>query len=264
MSRHGGFFYAICNGSPHIIKQGKEGRAIKKKKCKSRRFKIIIFLLFILTILTVSFLYFELKLSKIVANIAEQQVKANASLIISKIIFDEIEESGITYSDLIEFEKDSEGKISALKTNIIEVNRFKSKLSMDILDKLRSTDSMEVSIPIGSVFNSEIMSGYGPKLLVRTIPVGSVATDINNEIISAGINQTRHQVMLSVNVQLSVITAMKKISTEVSTNVCIAETVIVGNVPDSYTNIDASSKDDTENNSELPLSPDDIFNFVYN
>lgn len=230
------------------------------RKSKRRKRTIIVVILFLFIFLAIFFIMFEIRLSEIVVDIAEQKVKSEASLIISREINDEIQNSGITYDSLVTLEKDSEGKITALKTNIIEVNRLKASLSLGMLEKLNKNNEMSVVVPIGSIFNSQILSGYGPKVNVRVIPVGSAAIDITNEITSAGINQTRHQIMLSVNIQLAVISAAKRISTDVATNVCVAETVIVGSVPESYTNIDASSKNDNDDNS---LDPDTLFNFVY-
>lgn len=230
------------------------------RKSKRRKRAIIVVILFLFIFLAIFFIMFEIRLSEIVVDIAEQKVKSEASLIISREINDEIQNSGITYDSLVTLEKDSEGKITALKTNIIEVNRLKASLSLGMLEKLNKNNEMSVVVPIGSIFNSQILSGYGPKVNVRVIPVGSAAIDITNEITSAGINQTRHQIMLSVNIQLAVISAAKRISTDVATNVCVAETVIVGSVPESYTNIDASSKNDNDDNS---LDPDTLFNFVY-
>ena len=204
----------------------------------------------------------ERRLSGLVMKISEQTVKANASLIISKTIYDELENSGVTYDSLIEFEKADDGKISALKTNIIEVNRLKSSISLEILERLRQDGEMTVKVPIGSILQNEMLSGRGPCIKVKIMPVGTVASDIQNVISSAGINQTRHQIMLHVNVHISIISVMRNTSTDISTNVCIAETVIVGSVPESYTKID-TYPEDGETGNDYVLSTDDIFNFVY-
>ena len=230
------------------------------RKKKHKKAKALFFFVLCVTLLSVPAVMLERRLSRIVAEIASQSVKAKASVVISKAIYDELEKSAVTYDDLVSFEKDSEGRISALKTNIIEVNKLKSSLSLKILESLRNTGEMSVTIPIGTVLNSELLSGRGPDIKVKVMPIGTVAADIDNVITSAGINQTRHQVMLYVSVQIAVITAVRNTSANVSTNVCIAETVIVGGVPESYTNIDAST---AEGGEQPVIDPDTLFNFVY-
>ncbi len=173
---------------------------------------------------------------------AENTVKAKAAIIISTAICEEIESKEITYDTLISFEKDSAGRISALKTNIIEINRLKAKLSVKILEALENMDTAELSVPLGTVIGGDLMSGRGPGIRINVIPVGSVDTEIKNEISSAGINQSRHQVMMRVTAELTIITAVTSITTNVETYICIAETVIVGDVPGSYTNIDTTRK----------------------
>ena len=173
---------------------------------------------------------------------AENTVKAKAAIIISTAICEEIESKEITYDTLISFEKDANGRISALKTNIIEINRLKAKLSVKILEELANMDTAELSVPLGTVIGGDLMSGRGPGIKINVIPVGSVDTEIKNEISSAGINQSRHQVMMRVTAELTIITAVTSITTNVETYICIAETVIVGDVPGSYTNIGTNKK----------------------
>ncbi len=236
------------------------GLSIHSKKRK--KVKIIIILLLLLILCLAAFLMFEYKLSKVVVDISEQTVKAECSLIISSVINELIEKSNITYDKLVDFEKGEQGRVSALKINIIEINKFKSDLSLKILSRLKDVKQMKVTVPLGTIFSSELFSGRGPKILVNVIPVGSVATEINNEISSAGINQTRHQIILTVRAQISILTALNKISTSVSNDICIAETIIVGNVPESYTNIDANTATGHDDN-EILLDPETLFNFVY-
>ncbi len=202
--------------------------------------RIIIFVILIFLIGACAYTVFERRLSEVIHDMSVNTVKSRAAVIISTAIYDEIDQQNITYDKLVSFEKDNNGDITALKTDIIEINRFKSKLSVKILNDLTEMDTTELSIPIGTVVGSHLLVGKGPGIKVNVIPVGTVQTEVINEIRSAGINQSRHQLMMKITADLTIITSVTSVTTQVVTYICIAETVIVGDVPGSYTNIDTN------------------------
>lgn len=226
---------------------------------KKKRKYISVFFLLTIIVVTVT-MTFEFRLSESIIEIARQKVKSQAYIVISETIWREIDSSNVSYNNLVDFEKDSSGNITALKANVIEVNKLKSKLSVDILNSLENNDIMSVSVPMGVAFATEILSGFGPRIKVDVMPIGTVAVDIENVITSAGINQTRHQIMMNIDAKLSVAGMLKRSFVTVSTNVCIAETVIVGKVPDSYTSIYTSENEEIPNSD---IDSDIIFDFIY-
>lgn len=216
------------------------------KRRKKRIFlRITIIVLLIIFFIMCCYSVFEKRLSILISEIAENTVKSKAAIIVSNAIYEEIENNDITYDKLVSFEKDQSGRITALKTNIIEINRLKSKLSVKILEALDNMDTAELEIPLGSVIGGEMLSGKGPGIKIRVVPVGSIESEIVNEISSAGINQSRHQIMMKVQTNLTILTSITGLSTSIETYICIAETVIVGDVPDSYTNIEARGRNST-------------------
>ena len=215
----------------------------KYKKSNRRLLKIILSLIIIFLLLFFcAYSFFEKRLSKIIYDMSANTVKSKAGIIISSAIYDEIDKLDITYDKLVSFEKDNGGQITALKTDIIEINKLKTTLSVRILTALSCMDTAELDIPIGTVIGSELLVGKGPAIRVNVVPVGTVETEIINEITSAGINQSRHQIMMKINAEMTIITSLTNLTTEVETYICIAETVIVGSVPQSYTNIDTSEE----------------------
>jgi len=168
------------------------------------------------------------------SSMAEAHARSIGARVVGEAINEEIAMSDLTYDDLISFEKAADGKISALKTNIMTVNRLKSTLAVVILDKLAVIDDVNLYIPVGNLLNGEFLSGRGPRIEIILIPVGSVVTDIRNVFTSAGINQTRHQIMLDVWVSVSIIMPFSVETTDIFTSVSIAETIIVGDVPNMY------------------------------
>lgn len=212
-------------------------RKIKIRRRHSVLKRLLIAVAFLLLLGVCIYGVFEHRLSIVISQISANTVKSKAAIIISDAIYEEIAENDITYDKLVSFEKDTSGRITALKTNIIEINRLKSRLAVRVLDELDKMDTAELQIPLGTVIGGDLMVGKGPGIKVNVMPVGSIETEIVNEISSAGINQSRHQIMLKMTAKMTIITSVTKLATEVKTYICIAETVIVGDVPRSYTNI---------------------------
>lgn len=205
-----------------------------KRKAK---IKIFVFLLVFAAFSTFLFLKIEKRISTVVAEISENAVKAEAAVIINQSIFNKLEKDGITYDNLIFTEKDNNGKITALKTNVIELNKLQSELSLIILESLSEFKETNMEIPFGTALGIEWLSGSGPGIKVEVMPVGTVDTEIKSEIVSAGINQSHHRIILNVKANFTIVSAVSNIPTSIEINVCIAETVIVGEVPQSYANI---------------------------
>jgi len=222
----------ITNSVSHssLISQtkNKNSRGLKK------RYRFLIFLAVIILFAAVVLKYSEYKIRPVIASMAAVHAESIGSKVVSEAINEEIEENNISYDDLISFEKDESGKIAALKTDIIMINRLKSKLSVVILNRLLDLDDINLYIPVGNLINGEFFSGRGPKIEIIVIPIGSVTTNITNVFTSAGINQTRHQIMLEVYVTVSIIMPFSVESTDIYTSIAIAETIIVGDVPNMY------------------------------
>lgn len=186
----------------------------------------------------------EIKLRPLVKDIAISRAKFIATRAINDAINDEMQNSGGEYEDVVWFEKDNDGNIIAVKLDITKINRLKAKVVTKVSERLQQTEDMIIKIPIGNIINGEIFSGRGPKISIRLIPIGSVNAGFASEFTSAGINQTRHRILINTNVFISVMLPAGTVGTEVMSEVSIAETVLIGKVPDSYTNIE-------DNESEL-------------
>ena len=141
----------------------------------------------------------------------------------------------VDYDSLISFEKDNEGHITAVKSNMAEFNRLQSAIIADILEKLSEVTTRELSIPLGTLTGTPLLAGRGPLISVRMQSVGSSSAHFENAFTSAGINQTKHQIYLVVDVYVSILLPGFSTMTKVSNTYAVAETVIVGLVPDNYT-----------------------------
>jgi sporulation protein YunB len=105
-------------------------------------------------------------------------------------------------------------------------------------NEIRSLGAEGITVPLGSITNSKLLSGRGPDIKVKIIPVGSVSTNFSDEFKQAGINQTRHKIYLELETQVRIVVPLGSDIINVSTRVPITETIIVGDVPNSYVNVD--------------------------
>ena len=178
----------------------------------------------------------------LLASLATTRVSNMVNRIVSEAVDEAIASGNISYSDLITFEKDNSGQITAIYSNMAAFNRLQSKILDIILARIDQVSTRELSIPIGSLTGSVLLAGRGPRISVRMESVGSSSANFENEFTSAGINQTKHQIVLNIDVAVSILLPGFSTATTVSNAVTVAETVIVGSVPDTYTYFHSTSE----------------------
>lgn len=176
-----------------------------------------------------------LHMKPILTSLATARVSNTVNRIVVAAVNEAIASGDIDYGTLVTFEKDYEGHITALRSNMAEVNRLQNKIADDILLRLSEVSTSELRIPLGTLTGSALLAGRGPSLGVRMQAVGSTTASFRDNFSSAGINQTRHQILLDVNVYMSILLPGFSTYTKVSNEITVAETVIVGSVPQSYT-----------------------------
>ena len=175
------------------------------------------------------------RMRPLLESLASTRVSSTVNRIIFEAVNEAIQNGDISYERLISLEKDSEGKITAVHSNMAAFNRLQAQILDIILAKIDQVSARELSIPIGTLTGSALLAGRGPRIRVRMESVGSSTARFNNQFESAGINQTKHQIILEVEVSVAILLPGFTTATKVSTAVTVAETVIVGAVPDTYT-----------------------------
>ena len=166
---------------------------------------------------------------------AEKAVSNLVTNAMDEAVLKEVSQEAIAYEDLIQFEKDESGKITALKSNMTGLTQVKYRLISCLMEQLSDLTTAKIQIPLGSLTNSAFLSGLGPKIPVRILSIGAVESGFDNSFQSTAINQTIHKVLFHVSVEVSILLPGGVTTTTVENTVHIAETVIVGTVPDSYT-----------------------------
>ena len=171
----------------------------------------------------------------ILVSMATARVSNTVNRIVVEAVNDAIQGGEIDYSILVSFEKDAEGRVTALKSNMAAFNRLQSRIADDILLRLSEVSTTTLAIPVGTLTGSSLLAGRGPTIKVKMQSVGSTTASFRNTFSAAGINQTRHQILLDVQVNVSILLPGFRTSTKVSNEISVAETVIVGSVPQTYT-----------------------------
>ncbi|HCG36727.1 MAG TPA: sporulation protein YunB, partial [Clostridiales bacterium] len=178
---------------------------MKWRRWKKSQKKLVIISISIAVFLILAVVIVQASIGPVMDEVAVIYSKNTASQIIESAIYQIMEEMDTSYSDFVVLEKDESGKVQALKTNVIAVNTLKSKASLLILEKLQDEDVGQFKIPFGTLTGSNLLSGMGPNVTIRLVPAGSVVSTAENNFTSAGINQTRHQIMLKVEVTLKAV-----------------------------------------------------------
>jgi len=196
-----------------------------------RMIRVLVVLIVISIIL---FFLFRSKYTDAVQDLAQTQVMNSTSDLINDSIDRQIELGNIQYNRIVFFEKDLNGRITALKTNMSEVNRLKTDILNRINDEILAMDASMLGVPLGSLFFPEFFSGRGPSIPVEILSIRNSDASFSSDFSAAGINQTLHQLNLQVSVDVAVLVLGETKSFTVTSQVVVAETVIVGQVPNTY------------------------------
>lgn len=201
-----------------------------RKRLKT--FGIILLLCF--GALIAGFFSLRSKYRLVIGDLAQTSVKNATSDLANDSVAQQIENGNIQYDRIVYFEKDINGRITALKTNIGEVNRLKTDILNIINGRILALDAADIGIPIGSLFLPEFFSGKGPAIPVHILAIRNSDATFSSNFIQAGINQTLHQLVMEVNVEAAVLVLGETSTFQVSSQIVVAETVIVGEVPNTF------------------------------
>lgn len=187
-------------------------------------------LLVVVCIVTVVLLFRSL-VTELAVSDAKDMVIATVNTIVKSIMLDD----EFSADALVMLEKDEGGNVTAVTTNVVAVNI----LAAEVLEKavsLTEESVITVGIPLGNLTGSALLLNRGPDIQVNVIMLSSSQGGYRSELTGAGINQTRHRILLDLDMELTLLMPWRSIDTTVSTEVLVSETVIVGDVPDSYMN----------------------------
>jgi sporulation protein YunB len=176
--------------------------------------------------------YLRYKYDSIIIGLAETQVKNATSDLINDAIDKQIERGDVHYDRIVYFEKDLDGRITALKTNMSEVNRLKTSILNIINGEILQMETSDIGIPLGSLFLPEFFSGKGPAFPVSILSIRNSEASFHSDFEEAGINQTLHKLKMHISVDVAVLVLGETNYFTIDSQVVVAETIIVGQVPE--------------------------------
>lgn len=183
----------------------------------------------------------ENKLRPVVAEIAAAQAQNTMTAVVENAVTADLATRQVSYADFVTIQRDEGGAITALTTDMARMNLLRAELTAAILEALEGVDVSEVAVPLGSLFDLEPLWAKGPAISAKAMTVGTVRAEFESELASAGVNQTLHRIWMEVDVPMTLLLPGGTVETEVNTRLCVAETVIVGKVPDTYLQMDGSN-----------------------
>ena len=194
---------------------------------KTAVFRIVCIILSVI----ISVLLADAKLRPAIYELAAVEAKAVATKTIHTAVEQVLIKDGISYSDTVSLSQNENGAITGITTDIVKLNLFKSRVTAAVDDALTSKGKVTVSVALGSASGITFLSGAGPYVDVKLGMLSSTSSDFENVFEIAGINQTRHSIMLNLETQVVFILSGRRITSNISTSFCVAQTVIVGSVP---------------------------------
>lgn len=213
-------------------------RYIFTKKAQRRKLTASMMILISAFLFLGAFCYFLHVVRPTFAALAENRARQIAVRTINEAVSQKFTAQKTEYGDIVELERDNENRITAVKSDLAGISKLKSDLNLEILQKIASMDKSTLKIPLGSLMGNDIFAGLGPDVSFQIKPYGTAVTDIKTDFSEAGINQTKLDVTVNVKADLSILMPTMQRKSTVETTVPIIQTVIVGNIPDSYTHVD--------------------------
>lgn len=177
---------------------------------------------------------FRLKASTI--QIARAEAQATGSRLINKAVNEKIA-GQFRYEDLVLIHKDNAGRVVLIQPNTIMLNKIMASTVLEVSNSMGQMKDCVIGVPMGQLSGTNILAGYGPRLKVRIIPTGEVHVEVNDKFEQAGINQTRHSIHCNIKAKINVAVPFMKEGVEVSTVIPLAETIVVGDVPQTYVDL---------------------------
>ena len=185
------------------------------------------------------FLFLQKSLSQVILNTAHASAYALAVDTLNAAVRESVAD-GVPYEQLITVRTDAAGRVSMLQANTARMNTLAAAIAQSAQHALAEDTARQVSVPLGAALKIPFLSGVGPRLRVRLTPVGAVNVSFHTEFENAGINQTRHKIYLQLHATVELVLPTGARPVAADTQVLIAESIIVGDVPQSYINVPES------------------------
>lgn len=202
-------------------------------KQRKKPTKLFITLVVLLALLLTMLVPISLYLRNLSTEIALSDARDAVTLAISDAIYEHMAAGNYGYDHFVTLEKDGSGHVTAITTNMSRINALSNRVLRDVVEASES-GVLDISVPLGNLLGLNLMLGRGPDVPVKIVTLTSSYADFRNDLVSVGINQTKHQIILEVVVEIDILIPFKTITAEVVSEILIGETIIMGEVPETY------------------------------
>ena len=191
----------------------------------------------VLLLLITLILKIDDRLRFITNNYAQNKAKILANTVINQTVSTYLAENEIVYSDLIKINSTGDEKVTSVEFDTVELTKIKSGIISAVQNNINKSDAVVLEIPIGTISGNQYLNNRGPKIRIELQISSAVYSKISSKFMSAGINQTLHQITLTISADVHFIMPWYRSKGNFETDFLLAETIIVGEVPDAYTNV---------------------------
>ncbi len=235
----------------HIYSIGKKRRRRKERRLSPFFRFLLIFLALTLCLL----LFLNFKLTPDLAAIAEASARNRIVRVINEAVSSALNRLEYSYEDLIRLSFKADGSVAALSAQLTRLSDLRTEITRDILGEIRDTGLLQIDVPLGNLLGLEMLSGRGPKIQVDLLIAEGFSSYMESHLTSAGINQTLHSVVFKINVTVDLLIPSHHTRFVIAETYPVAETILLGEVPEAYTEIHRLTDEITEEDI------DDIFDF---
>jgi len=172
-----------------------------------------------------------------ILKIAEVEVVQLATEAIYGSVQQEVWDRDLQYQDFVQVHKDSRGRVVFMQANTVKITRMAAEITLAAQRSLQQLKNQALFLPLGILTGTQLLANKGPRIKVTVVPMGTVRVNVRDQFEPAGINQTRHRIWLDFDTQVRIVIPMMSTQTKIATQVPLAESIIVGEVPETFVNI---------------------------
>lgn len=207
---------------------------VDQRRRQLRQFRIAVIVLVLLIVIVLA----DMRVRPVIKTVAGHYGRLYAAEIINQAAAREMEENSQDYRNIVTLHRDKNMQVTSLELDMVQVNRLKTRVTGEVLAALEENRENTIRFPLGTLIGSELFAGWGPMVELKVAPAGYVDVQIENHFQQAGINQVLHEVTLKIDARVTAIVPGCSAEALVSTNFVVAQTVIVGTVPEAFTNVE--------------------------
>ena len=185
----------------------------------------------------------DLSLRPIVEKVNAYECHAAVTRIINDAVLFELERCGAEYSSLVYLATNDDGEVISVESNVMNINRMKTNIADRVEREIERLSAIDIQIPVGTLMGIQLLHGRGFTVGMSVKPLGYATTAVISEFTQAGINQTRHRILIEISATVDAIIPGYSTEVPVTTTVVAAETIIVGRVPEAYTHVVTESEE---------------------